>query len=252
MRHAEFDKAWHESGAPFYDVYPSVVPMLTSLNLEIPGKLIKQPHGLKNLVLRLPEDKNCIKYGELNVRTLFMSFQSCSEYVGSTKIVDGICIGIDIGEYTEEGMPVFTIRVFPLDDRPIEETMKSLAEHSSFKDGHQVPEDLIDDCVRLALTVCLIGENPELIEPYVLNKDAQKFEQANEKRRLELIDRAKRRGKYGFSLGASIEKAPHFRRPHLATVWTGTGRTIPKIVMRKGSVVHRDKIEQIPTGYKDD
>jgi hypothetical protein len=64
-----------------------------------------------------------------------------------------------------------------------------------------------------------------------------------------LVEKAKRRGKFGFSLGKNIEVVPHIRRPHPALVWTGVGRSIPKIIMRAGSVVHRDKISQIPTGY---
>lgn len=250
MRHAAFDCAWRANSAPYYDVYPSVVPMLTALSLEIPGELIKPPQGIKNLVLRLPEGKECIKHNDLDVLTVFMSFQSCTRSVGSSEVVDGICIGIDIGERDETGyIPMFTMRVFPLDHRPIEEAMKCLRDHSSINDGIKVPGELIDECIRLCLTVCLIGDNQELIQPQVLSGDTHKLNWADEERRKQLVDKAKRRGKFAFSLGADIEKSPHFRRPHLATVWTGKGRKIPKIVMRKGSVVHRDKIEQIPTGY---
>ena len=91
--------------------------------------------------------------------------------------------------------------------------------------------------------------DPELIIPDVLNKDRDKFLNANDELRLKLIDRAKRRGKFGFTLGRDLEKIPHVRRPHPALVWTGVGRKIPKIIMRAGSIVHREKIEKVPTGY---
>ena len=38
-----------------------------------------------------------------------------------------------------------------------------------------------------------------------------------------------------------MEVVPHYRRPHMALVWTGAGRAVPKVVPRRGSVVHRDR-----------
>jgi hypothetical protein len=37
------------------------------------------------------------------------------------------------------------------------------------------------------------------------------------------VDKAHRRGKVGWNVGRHIEVAPHYRRPHMALVWTGTG-----------------------------
>ena len=42
---------------------------------------------------------------------------------------------------------------------------------------------------------------------------------------------------------------PHYRRPHMALVWTGHGRAMPKIVPRRGSVVHREAVEKLPSGF---
>ncbi len=61
--------------------------------------------------------------------------------------------------------------------------------------------------------------------------------------------RARRRGKLGWNVGQRIEVMPHYRRPHPALVWTGHGRTVPRIVLRKGSVVHRDVLARVPTGF---
>jgi hypothetical protein len=43
--------------------------------------------------------------------------------------------------------------------------------------------------------------------------------------------------------------APHYRRPHLSLVWTGHGRAVPKIVPRRGSVVHREVVAKVPSGF---
>jgi hypothetical protein len=37
-------------------------------------------------------------------------------------------------------------------------------------------------------------------------------------------------------------------RHHMALVWTGHGRTLLKIVPRRGSVVYREVVEKVPSG----
>jgi hypothetical protein len=58
------------------------------------------------------------------------------------------------------------------------------------------------------------------------------------------IDKAHRRGKIGWNAGKRMEVVPHYRRSHMALVWTG--RAVPKVVPRRGSVVHREKVEKVP------
>jgi hypothetical protein len=99
----------------------------------------------------------------------------------------------------------------------------------------------------LVSTLCLISNDPEIITADVLSKDRAKYEETLDSK---YIVKAIRRGKRGWNVGAGIESVPHVRRPHPALVWTGKGRTIPKIVMRKGSIVHREVIERMPTGHE--
>ena len=248
FRHLVFDKEWHKIGKPYYDVYPCVIPMLTKLSLAFPGEVISPPQGIQHLLLRLPSESHTLCSGDLHVRCAFLSFQSVNRDVNSDKRERGIAVGLDIGEKLD-GIPVYTIRVFPLDERTIEETIYSLRTHPNTFEGIQVPDELILDTVRLALTICLIDNNPEFLEQQVLSKDAQKFNTCTEEERQRLYDKAKRRGKWGFSLGKNIEIIPHIRRPHPCVVWTGHGRTTPKVILRKGSFIHKNKVEQIPTGY---
>lgn len=248
FRHIVFDREWYRLGKPYYDVYPCVMPMLMKLNLNFPGEVISPPCGIKHLLLRLPENQDILRKDDLRVRVLFISFQMVAREVGSMTRELGLAVGIDIGEAVG-GLPVYTIRVFPLDERPIEKTLFSLIKHRTTYEGIQVPEDLLTDSIRLALTVCLIDNNSEFLEQQVLSKDESKFALANEEKRQLLLAKAKRRGKWGYSLGKNIEMIPHYRRPHPCIVWTGRGRAIPKIVLRKGSFIHKSKIEQIPTGF---
>lgn len=84
--------------------------------------------------------------------------------------------------------------------------------------------------VQLACACALLS--PDDLIPEMLTKDKDK--ELTKAR----INKAIQRGKYGWSLGC----IPHVRRPHPCLVWTGEGKKIPKIIIRKGSVVKRDRV----------
>ena len=100
--------------------------------------------------------------------------------------------------------------------------------------------------MRLCCTLCLLDEEPSVILPDVLADDRTRYEATLDEK---YVNKADRRGKVGWNIGSQIEKVPHYRRPHMAMVWTGEGRKIPKIVPRKGSIVHRQAVEKVPTGF---
>jgi DNA-binding protein H-NS len=45
-------------------------------------------------------------------------------------------------------------------------------------------------------------------------------------------------------------RCAQYRRPHMTLVWTGRGRAMPRIVPRRGSVVHREVVEKVPMGWE--
>ncbi len=94
---------------------------------------------------------------------------------------------------------------------------------------------------------CLLENDPEIVSPDVLSKDRDKFDRTGEQK---YVDKAHRRGKVGWDVGRHVEVAPHYRRPHMALVWTGRGRAVPKIVPRRGTIVHRQAVELVPTGFE--
>ncbi|TVS21014.1 MAG: hypothetical protein EA424_01040, partial [Planctomycetaceae bacterium] len=63
------------------------------------------------------------------------------------------------------------------------------------------------------------------------------------------VDKAHRRGKIGWNVGRRIEVAPHYQRPHMALVWTGLDRAVPRVASSRGSVVHRELVEKVPSGF---
>jgi hypothetical protein len=110
-----------------------------------------------------------------------------------------------------------------------------------------IPKTLFDAAIKI-VCVCLLLENdPKVIQPDVLNDDLAKWKATLDPK---YVEKAKRRGKFGWVIGRDIEVSPHMRGPSLfALYWTGKGRTIPIIRHRAGCIVHRKVIEKIPTGY---
>ena len=83
--------------------------------------------------------------------------------------------------------------------------------------GVQIPQEMITDCVRLCCSLCLLENDPSVISPDVLSKDRSRFEQTGDQK---FVEKAHRRGKVGWDVGRHIEVSPHYRRPHMALVWT--------------------------------
>ena len=124
-------------------------------------------------------------------------------------------------------MPIYTYRNFPR--KPgltVEKSLADLEAKGLFAEiGIVVPESLMMDCIRLCCSLCLLENDPEIISPDVLADDRAKFEASGDQK---FVDKAHRRGKVGWDVGKHIEVIPHFRRPHMTLVWTGSGRAVPE------------------------
>ena len=112
-----------------------------------------------------------------------------------------------------------------------------------------VPVDIIP-LFNIAIAVLLLERDPSIIEPDILKADMGRYENADFDAKKRLEERSfNRRGQRGYHIGRKFESIPHYRVPHPALVWTEKGRTVPKVIMRAGSVVHRQKMTDAPTGY---
>ena len=236
------ERDWEKARRPYYNLWPSIVPMLTRLDLDLDSDLIRLP--LPALCIRFPKEKNPLAFewkgDDVAVRCIMM---------GEINQGTGLSVLIDIGEVMDEiGVPIYTYRNFPR--RPgltVEQSLASLGTKGLFADiGVQVPDSLVMDCVRLCCSLCLLENDPSIISPDVLADDRAKYEASGDQK---YVDKAHRRGKVGWDVGKHIEIIPHYRRPHMTLVWTGHGRVTPKIVPRRGSVVHREAVEKLPSGF---
>ena len=78
-------------------------------------------------------------------------------------------------------VPIYTYRNFPRrSGLTVEQSLAGLGKGITADMGVQVPEDLITDCVRLCCSLCLLENDPSVIEPDVLSKDRDKFEQTGD------------------------------------------------------------------------
>jgi len=238
------ERDWEKARRPYYSVWPSIVPMLTRLDLDLDSGLIHLP--MPALCVRLPRQQNPLTFDwrdqEFEIRCMLM---------GDMDDGRGISILIDIGEVMNNGLfdvPIYTYRNFPRrSGLTVEQSLAGLGRGITADIGVQIPDDVLNDCVRLCCSLCLLENDPTIISPDVLSKDRDKFEAGGDPK---YVDKAHRRGKVGWHVGRHVEVIPHYRRPHLMLAWTGLGRTVPKIVPRRGTIVHRSKVETVPSGFE--
>ncbi len=279
-----FDFLWEQYHRPYYNCYPTIIPMLTALNLDFDSSLIEVPTKniscgplpLCPLMLRLPTARNPLVFDNPLVETYTSTWAAGCDpkrpqvrniVVGPCHCEDydaGLVVLIDVGELYRS-LPLLNFMSFRLQAGiSVELSIKEALANSDAAEAREsrgideivdrgvlVPPEIVGQCIRLACSICLLKDNPEIISPEVLTADAAKYEATLDRK---YIEKAKRRGKIGWSIGKDYEQykvIPHTRRPHPFLVWTGTGRKIPKIVMRKGSIVHRKQLDP-PTGFEEE
>ena len=228
---------WKKCRRPYYQVWPAVVPALLHLRLDLDASLIHTP--MPALVVRLPVDPPIPKLP--GVQTALMQQDGVGgdlrlwvNFMRPTGLANmHITLGCEPGKTLEQSF-----------QESAANTLNYIVSGNFLSDEHM---PLVQDCLRLCTMLCLLADDPDVITPDVLADDRQKYEASGGDSKY--VDRAHRRGKLGWNVGEKIEVMPHYRRPHPALVWTGRGRSQPRIVLRKGSVVHREVLARVPTGF---
>jgi hypothetical protein len=107
---------------------------------------------------------------------------------------------------------------------------------------------------KLAALASMLHKGADLITPIVLAKHQEKYDaEINDEAKKWLEDKAAKIQGRGFSIGKKLQTqsnvSPHWRNPHMALYWTGTGRREPKLILREGAVVVPKHLSQVPTGF---
>lgn len=229
IHHCESELRWHLQVRPYYKVYPSIIPALMKIKLDIECTSLDLPET--SICLRFAEQKEPIVDGK-RLQTMLIYYGKMFDKCNTLSII------------VELGGRLILMPPFRFWSGRSLNFFTDLCEQSDKING--VTCAYAKPVVRIATTVLLLANDPQIIEAEVLARDHDKFIETNDPK---YIAKARRRGVVGWSIGKEFESCPHYRRPHLALRHTGKGKTVPRIVPVKGTVVHREKITQVPTGY---
>jgi hypothetical protein len=244
---------WSKELRPYYSIYPVAMEMFAKVRLDgVPLKLLNAP--LPRLLVRFPVGREPVFEGT-QLRTMLLGN---AQFNNEENV-------LTINYTTDKGDAIRGVSGFGIDlladldcEQAIHRVWSATMEQNSRDDRYTQGQALVDVfglgpdmltfAARVVLGVCLLGSDSELIEPDVLDKDHARWEESHDPK---YIDKAHRRGKKGWTVGAHLETIPHVRRPHFGIRWTGKGGQVPKLVPISGSVVMRKKIGEMPTGYLD-
>lgn len=231
---------------PYYNIYPGIIPALTKVDLE---KLTIDDVSLPlpELILRFPDTNHALNFIFNNKKYYVKTILVADKFKFIDKKEDFLIFFIDVGE-TIHDYNVQMIKILcKKKSSKVTDVFDLLKTHDSANEGIIYPDDFIVNCAKLICTVCLMSGDEDVIQPEVLSADETKYEKTKDSK---YVEKAIKRGKCGWSVGKNIEISPHIRASCPAALyWTGVGKKIPKVRFRKGCIVHKKKISELPTGY---
>lgn len=220
------EKIWIDRNRPYFNIWPAIADAMLRTTLDVPETLIKLPFDA--IAVRFPVGQELV---------LCDGFQATSIITCVTKFKGTSTLFFVAKSFDAHKSLVFMVpRLSP------NETI----EHSLKKSPHFSIGDPGTECLRLICCLCLMVDNPDLVQPDVLADDRPRYEETHDQK---YVAKAIRRGKLGFNVGANITIDPHYRKAHLAIRHTGPGGSVPKVVQVKACIVKRNKLTEVPTGF---
>jgi len=252
--------AWLGARRPYYSVWPHVVDGLTRVPLALSACQLRLP--MPALLLRFAAGQEP-QFGEQRLRSVLVHVVPGElEFVGTdgsilrvgTPGVVAWSVLSDVGLLDSDGLPSphrCYAKLTP--DITVEQLLAGMAANDvAFTGAAPLGADTaaaMRFAVRIVAGCCLLAQDPDIVVPDVLAADRQRYDETGD---LKYVEKAQRRGKIGWNVGARLEMDPHYRRAHLGLRWCGKGRTEPRIVPISGCLVKRQKLKEVPTGYLDD
>lgn len=232
------EKLWELSLKPYVNLYPSMANALSKVNLKVDCSSITWFKDLKRhepLCIRFAKKHEPVCFDEKGKPLESIIISMASGIVGKTKHHKGMLLYAQFGKMQSLGMDIPNTYWlgFPLiDGKTIEECIDEYISISDYA-------DILSVSLRCAIGVLLVSSDPDYTIPEVLSKHKARYAETKDQ---SLIDKAKRNGKFGWTVGENIETVAHVRIPHFAIRHTGPGGKIPKLVPIKGSIVNRSKL----------
>lgn len=228
---------WTLADRPYYDLYPSVAEAFTKVNLDkITCQQVKLP--LPQLMIRFKVGHELQASPKTKIRSILAA--EAPGVCGNR----GLLVMINDGSLYEN-IVVHTINAVTLKkDTSIADHLRYGRENPYCDDD--IDNEAVDNAYRLLMTLCLLKDNPDLIEAEPLEADKKRWEETHDPK---LIAKAIKRGKRAWAIGKNIEVAPGFRTPHFAIRWMGKGTYEPVLRPIKGCLINRQKVEEVPTDW---
>ena len=243
------EKAWWELERPYYNVWPSVFEMIENVDLDVPMRCLTLPHA--SMAMCFAEGT---KHG---LASCLFSVRKAAEGQLFISIVANVYWNGELvsvwrcGQMRgDESLSVFA------KCRESERWKRDTAQAQAMSEDQETAILLL--LCHIFCGVSILANDATLVQPIVLNRDLLKYENADETTKKYLEGRAARINGRGFNIGKNLEAeikatsmSPHVRKPHMALFWTGKGRTIPVLQLRRGAYIHRADVTTVPTGYMD-
>lgn len=241
FRHLKINREsrWVKNNRPFYNVWPIVLRPLSSAPMNIRGDQLELP--IDPLLLRFSQGSGFpSKTKEINTAFIYTANWLP---VGKEDIRIDLNASFDFGESVDGRKSVHHLMI-TLDVLKLEECITQAVEGSGSGDL-----ELFQSLMRLIVAVCGLDKNSGVFKPEVLNRDREKFKKTGD---LKHVEKAKRYGIYGFSLGADEKVSPHWRQGHLAWRWYGRGRRKKRLVWIDETFINRKLVAEVPTGFMEE
>lgn len=229
------EMAWGMKRKPFFNVHEPIIRSIKNTSLRIKPETIPVSvvHELGALCVKFP-----IGLSEpdlLGVEHFFICIGKNTIHAKTGESIPGGSVAFSYQtKYSVHGFACMLSQCF--------EEAESMLDK-----GGETAEELRCRLLiaRIGFGVMLLAADPDFIKPVLL-----KCDQGRNIDTETLKKRAHQRGLVGYEIGADMEVSPHFRRPHFAIRWTGKGSEVPKLVPVKGAIIHKSRMQEIPTGYE--
>lgn len=205
------DLTWTQDGCPYYNVHPQLASKLCDVSLgKVPTYLVELPHDLNAVNIRFNQ-----QHPELSLTDSLVpeanppkGYQSIvlpkNSFVHSMLMLrgsDGISFIIDLDVKTNGPRTLlFAPLAWNTNEDTLVDSLQILKERQS-----EAYCDLVANCCKLAVTIgFMANSSSELITPDVLAKDRQRYDTGNDEVKAKCVNRAIRRGKFGWNVGNDL------------------------------------------------
>ncbi len=226
---------WYRVKRPFFNVYPLIEQKFLELDEEI---------DMAELVMPYPA---------IEVRTQTKTLLICEKKSCFLFIAEGMN-----GDYQE-----FVIQRTSKINKVLAAGYAKVEEPWIKKGSFGLSEEEMRNCLFIAVGTCMLARDHQIVMPIILNRHRK--ENMTPAEIAEYAEKAiKRTGRVGFEVGKDIERMKatvHYRNGCFAKYYVGkTHESYPKnaeaskvpiIKWRCGSVVNKDNVPKVPTGFKD-